>query len=157
MSDEGSPEPLDTDGIILQFTDDIVAQAEALSRKTSLSAKEILEAAGVLVASSIERIRKRRKVSGWDIARREAKSSGAIDPSLLLPIEGKGYRGRPGFDGKLSQEVKKLYDDPDKKGEYLEKAKAENEQREEEEVKLEAKPIRQKKLLRKLRNLVSLL
>ncbi|KAF8533794.1 hypothetical protein BDD12DRAFT_809894 [Trichophaea hybrida] len=50
------------------------------------------------------------KLSGWQVAMREEK--GLVATELKQPVSGKGYKGRKGFDGRYSQHVADVYQDP---------------------------------------------
>ncbi|KAF8536945.1 hypothetical protein BDD12DRAFT_807336 [Trichophaea hybrida] len=57
---------------------------------------------------------------------REAKELVATD--LRQPVSGKGYNGRKGFDGRYSQHVSEVYQDPEKREFYMKRAVEINEE-----------------------------
>jgi hypothetical protein len=148
---DAAQNPVEVDAVIRDFCEETVKRAAELAQSTNLSAEEILEESKLLMAPVASRLKRRRKVSAWDIAMREGKHT--IDAAIVKPVAGTGPSGRPAFNGQYLREVQKIYDDPVKREEYERMAKDENEK--EQEVAMESLPAKQKQLLKEIRQLVS--
>lgn len=146
---DAAQNPVEVDAVIRDFCEETVKRAAELAQSTNLSAEEILEESKLLMAPVSSRLKRRRKVSAWDIAMREGKH--IIDAAIVKPVAGTGPSGRPAFNGQYLREVQKIYDDPVKREEYECMAKEENEK--EQEVPMESLPAKQKQL--EIRQLVS--
>ncbi|KAF8523046.1 hypothetical protein BDD12DRAFT_904759 [Trichophaea hybrida] len=118
--------PDEDDVIFCEFADRIIAMAQDLTRQNSkYSTNEILERSLNITIAAAKRLRF-NKLSGWQVAMREEKELVATD--LRQPVSGKGYKGRKGFDGRYSQHVAEVYQDPEKRECYMKRAEEINEE-----------------------------
>ncbi|KAF8534152.1 hypothetical protein BDD12DRAFT_896950 [Trichophaea hybrida] len=118
--------PDEDDVIFCEFADKIIAMAQDLTRQNSkYSTNEILERSLNITIAAAKRLRF-NKLSGWQVAMCEEKELVATD--LRQPISGKGYKGRKGFDGRYSQHVAEVYQDPEKREFYMKRAEEINEE-----------------------------
>ncbi|KAF8542794.1 hypothetical protein BDD12DRAFT_802556 [Trichophaea hybrida] len=118
--------PDEDDVIFCEFADKIIAMAQDLARQNSkYSTNEIPERSLNITIAAAKRLRF-NKLSGWQVAMREEKELVATD--LRQPVSGKGYKGRKGFDGRYSQHVAEVYQDPEKREFYMKRAEEINEE-----------------------------
>ncbi|KAF8533653.1 hypothetical protein BDD12DRAFT_898307 [Trichophaea hybrida] len=117
--------PDEDNDIFSKFADKIIAMAQDLVRQNSkYSTNEILEQSLNITIAAAKRLRI-NKLSGWQVAMREEK--GLVATELKQPVSGKGYKGRKGFDGRYSQHVADVYQDP-KRELYIKRAEEINEE-----------------------------
>jgi hypothetical protein len=150
---EAAGDATEIDPIIVAFTDEIVQKAIELAQALAgkYTTDQILEQAGLAVSLAAGRMNKPKKVSAWDIALREAKKD--MTPEELAPVAGAGYKGRPGLKGALMKHASTSYADPDTRRRFQELADEENTNR--PQLALDSLEAHQKKMLKKLKDLVS--
>ncbi|KAF8534844.1 hypothetical protein BDD12DRAFT_894893 [Trichophaea hybrida] len=118
--------PDEDDVIFSEFADKIIAMAQDLGRQNSkYSTNEILERFLNITIAAATQLRF-NKLPGCQVAMREEKELVATD--LRQPVSGKGYKGRKGFDGRYSQHVAEVYQDPEKREFYMKIAEEINEE-----------------------------
>lgn len=94
--------------------------AQELAQVNSVySTVEILDRSLAITAAAAKRL-KIKKVSAWQVAMAEEKD--LVEPEMKQPLIGKGLDGRKGFDGRYSHHVAAVYQDPEKKRHYQERA-----------------------------------
>ncbi|KAF8542331.1 hypothetical protein BDD12DRAFT_941074 [Trichophaea hybrida] len=118
--------PDEDDVIFCEFADKIIAMAQDLARQNSkYSTNEILERSLNITIAAAKRLRF-NILSGWQVAMHEEKELVATD--LRQPVSGKSYKERKGFDGRYSQHVAEVYQDPEKRECYMKRAEERNEE-----------------------------
>ncbi|KAF8542600.1 hypothetical protein BDD12DRAFT_802774 [Trichophaea hybrida] len=108
------------DVIFSEFSDKIIAMAQDLARQNSkYSTNEILERSLNITIAAAKQLHF-NTLSGWQIAMCEEKELVATD--YRQPISGKYYKARKGFDGRYSQYVAEVYQNPEQREFYMKRA-----------------------------------